>query len=197
MHIIVTSSIIDLLNLPDATAASNLQLGVTVLRESAVNHAFAIRCLDIISALAKQWEIELPSEVSQVLNPPRSLPVNSFYNASSSQAWPLNPSSSTSYSQQQENYVQSSSAAEMPCYSSATEQNASTQPAEIFWSPFPDESVPLQAVNPNDPMDISAMIDVQEPHWEQLSRDGFKMASVNDLALGPPAYTPNPSWSSG
>ena len=197
MHIIVTASIIDLLNLPDATAARNLQLGVAVLRESSVNHAFAIRCLDIISALARQWNIELPIEVSQELDLPRGLPVNSFGNAPSPQGWPATPSSATTYSQQQETYVQSNSAAEMPYYAINPQPNTAPQPADLFWSPFPDQSVPLQAMHPSEPMDISTMIDVQDPYWDQLNKDGFKIADVNGAALGPPAYALSGSWGSG
>ena len=61
-------------------------------------------------------------------------------------------------------------------------------PADMFWSPFPDHSVPLQAHQQNGPMDISAMLDVPNNNWDQLSRDGFRVAQLGVPLLGPPAY---------
>ena len=61
-------------------------------------------------------------------------------------------------------------------------------PADMFWSPFPDFSVPLRAHEQNGPMDISAMLDVPNNDWDQLSRDGFRMAEFGDPILCPPSY---------
>ena len=197
-HIILSSNIIDLLNLPDCTASRNLELGVTALRESSVNHAFAIRCLHIIMALAKQWNIQLPTEVSQAAyDIPQGLPMNGFEDPYSPQTWPLTPPSASMYSQQQDDYSCRVSGAEVPDYATANGSSTLCQPADLFWSPFPDRSVPLQATQQHGPMDISAMIDVQTPHWNQLNKDGFKMVNMSNPVLGAPAHVQNGSWSYG
>ena len=195
-HIILSSNIIDLLNLPDPTAARNLELGVIVLRECSVNHAFASRCLQIVVALAKQWSIQLPTQVSQAAyDIPQGAPMDGFEDPYSPQTWPPTPSSESTYSQQQQHFDRRSSATDLPGYATSTGPSISNQPADIFWSPFPDRSVPLQAMNYNGPMDISAMIDIQTPHWDQLTKDGFKIVNMNDPVLGPSASGPNGTWS--
>ena len=65
----------------------------------------------------------------------------------------------------------------------------------FFWSPFADFSVPLQAHQQNGPMDISAMLDGPGNERDRLSRDGFRMAQLEDPIINSPAYNDlNGQW---
>ncbi|KAL9127410.1 MAG: hypothetical protein Q9217_003706 [Psora testacea] len=198
-HIILSSIIIDLLNLPDPTAARNLELGMTSLRESSLNHAFTFRCLQIVLALSKQWNIQLPAGVSQAAYElPQEWLMNGLHDVGAATVWPPTPSSAATYSHPQDH--RRSSVAEKAYYTTSNSPRGlsqAPQPMDMFWSPFPDHSVPLQAMQPNGPMDISAMIDVQNSGWDQLNRDGFKMANFNDTVLAPSGYIPNGQWPHG
>ena len=198
-HIILSSSIIDLLNLPDVTAARNLELGVTSLRESTTNHAFALRCLQILQALSKQWNIQLPVKVPQAaFDITQELPVNKLHETGAALTWPPAPSSASTYTHQQGH--NKGPAAELPFYATSNspqEYPQVPQPVDLFWSPFPDKTVPLQAMQANGPMDISTMVDMNGSGWDQLNRDGFKVADIYDPVLRPLAYTSNGQWSHG
>ena len=198
-HIILSSNIIDLINLPDTTAARNLELGVKCLRESSVNHAFAVRCLHILLALSKQWRIQLPVEVSRAAYelPPEML-TNYIDSPDPVSVWPPTPPSSLTYSHQQD--YRKSSVGEMPYYATSDNPRLYSQNPQItdlFWSPFSEHGVPLQAMETNGPMDISTVIDVDTNWWDQLNRDGFKMVNMDDPLLGPSNYMLNEQWSHG
>ena len=198
-YIVLNKNIIDLLNLPDATAARNLELGIKSLREFSVNHAYAVRSLHIVLALSKQWNINLPVEVSQpTYDLPYEVNANEVPKSSVSGAWPPTPPVTSTYSEHQDQ--RRSSATEVPYFATSNSpRNFSQAPphADLFWSPFPEHSVPLQAIQQSGPMDISAMIDVQNNGWDQLNRDGFKMVNINDPVLGVSNYIPDAQWSHG
>lgn len=59
---------------------------------------------------------------------------------------------------------------------------------DLFWTPFPDHSMPLQANPESTSMDITGLMDVRLSDWEQFNRDGFKMATLTDPVLGQPIY---------
>ena len=192
-HVVLTSNIIDLINLPDPTAARNLTLGITIAREGAANHAFYTRGLNILLALSKQWKIDLPSEVAQAAyQTPEKTPLSSAPGNAIPQPWPPTTTSSLTYPPQptQDPYIHKDTQPDLPFLAP---QNilpplpSSSPPQDFFWTPFPGQNGPIHVVQQQTaggPMDISAMVDVQQGSWEQLNRDGFKMAHVNDPVLG-------------
>lgn len=191
-HILLSTSIIHLLNLPNPSSAQDLALSITCLREISANHAFGMRSLHIVMALSKQWNIQLPPEIAQIAydSPPRvptSLPDPQGYGTVLTQL-----SSIPDHSQQQDMFyakgVASGFPFSVPVSAVKNSPKPFATPADMFWSPFPDHSVPLQAHRQNGPMDISAMLDVPNNDWDQLSRDGFRMAQLGDPILSPPAY---------
>lgn len=178
-HCIFASSIVHLINLPKPSDAHDLAQSLVALREMSSNHAFAIRYIGIVFALAKQWNIHLPDGVAQYNLPP--------VNAHSSQDYLGYPSpSSSNQSQPQDQILGSCIANELPFAAVRSSPRTFTQPAEMFWTPFKGQSVPLHAPEPQatGPMDISAML-----AWD-LNRDGFQVANFGDF-LGPPLYQPN------
>lgn len=175
-HILLSTSIIHLLNLPNSLSAQDLALSITCLRDISANHGFAMRSLHIIMALSQQWNIHLPSEVAQIayiLPPevPRSLP-----DPQGSANTLTHLSSLTDHFQQQHNDHMKDTNSGFPFSAVKNSPRPFTTPADMFWSPFPDHSVPLQAHQQNGPMDISAMLDVPNNDRDQLSRDGFTVA---------------------
>lgn len=186
-NVILSSNIIDLLNLPDQSSARNLALGITSLREITANHPFASRSLRILLALAQQWNVQLPHEVARAAyDVPLQIPLGRSHDTSSYQTMPLSPSSISSHLQLQDPMNKKDFANAGPL----------SQTAEFYWAPFPDHSVPLLGVQQVSPMDISSMVDTQNHDWSQiqLSRDGFKMVNLNDPVLGPSTYEQNGRW---
>ncbi len=186
-HILLSTSIIHLLNLPNPSSAQDLALSITCLREMSANHDFATRGLDIVMALSKQWNIHLPSEVVQIaydLPPkvPTSVPDPQGYRAALTHL-----SSESNNSQHQDMFHVKDVVSGFP-FSAVHNIPRPFATADMFWSPFPDHSVPLRAHQQSGPMAISAMLDVPTNESDQLSRDGFRVAQLGDPILGPPAY---------
>lgn len=194
-HILLSTSIIHLLKLPNPLSAHDLALS---LRGITANHAFATRCLDIIMALSRQWNIHLPPEIAQIVydSPPAvlmSLPDPQEV-AIPLAHWPCVPD----LSQHQGNINTKDLANGFPFSAVKNSPKLSATSANFFWSPFPDFSVPLQSHQQNGPMDISAMLDVPNNGWDRLSRDGSTMAQLEDQILSSPVYNHiNSHWTHG
>ena len=192
-HVALTANIIDLINLPNATSARNLELGVTVMREGETNHRFFLRDLHILLELSKQWGIELPAEVNQAAYAMREPPYsNTQHFGVEPHPWTTTaPSLSVNFPsthpQSHEEY-RPSTTTEVPYYVSATYTSSSPpkhsfQPpaSDLFWSPFPGHSLPLQAASQPNPMEIMQMVESDGGRsWDQLGRDGFRMADNGD-----------------
>ena len=179
-HVILSSCIIHLLNLPDPSSAQNLAAGFRSLSEISINHAFALQAVDIIIALAKQWSIDLPLDVAQAsYHTPPEVPANTSSDMGTRQPAPpcLSPISSP---QQHDANSRKDFTNDAPFLALRNSPRPFSTPADIFWSPFTDHSVPLQANHQADPMDISALLAVQNNDWDQMNRDGFKVASLDD-----------------
>ena len=188
-HIVLTSSIIHLLDLPNPSSARNLAESISCLHETSTAHAFAMRALNVIMTLARQWNISLPAEVSQAafgsLQDPTMIAANGAQDLPRVDPYPLPILDST---RQQENTN------ELPFATMKNSPRRFSTPADLFWSPFPDQGLPLQAHHQGGPMDISAMLSVPN-EWDQLNRDGFRAASTNNSILVPLAYNHvNSQW---
>ena len=191
-HIILSSCTVHLLNLATPSATHSLAEGIRALREMAMNSGFAGRCLRIIISLSKKWGINLPTEVQEAtdaVSPTTMLPSpnsDEFF-APLQQNDPHRPSNGRRHS---------TTEMVMPTGSTSSNTSAATQapsapagnPTDLFWTPFPDHSMPLQVNPESGPMDITAMLDVRINDWEQFNRDGFKMATVTDPVLGQPIF---------
>ena len=197
-HILLSASIIHLLNLPNPSSAQDLALSITCLREITANHAFATRCLNVIMALSQQWDIHLPSEIAQIAYdlPPevsKSLP-----DPKSSGILTHRSYVADKVSQQQADIQCQDSCHGFPFAAVKHSPKPFATTEDMFWSPYPDFCVPLQAHQHNGPMDISAMLDVPYNVWEQLSRDGFRMAQLEHPSLTLPTYNHvNGPWTQG
>lgn len=186
-HSILTSATIHLLNLPASSSA--LSLSITFLRGMVTNHPFSKRAIEIIMALAKQWNIVLPAEVLQAAYEiPSEQTINAQDKTQSSYRIESHPSSVRDDAQQQKQFHGKALAGEMPFAATKNSPRSISTPADLFWSPFPDQSLPLQAHNNGGPMDIAALLDAPNNDWDQLNRDGFKFASTNDSNLGSSGY---------
>lgn len=190
-HILLSSCTVHLLNLPSPSATRGLAQGIRDLREMTVNHTFAGRCLRIVIALGKKWGIPLPPEVEQAaaaVTPEAMLP-----SPNSGQLFQPLPTPTPQQPHERRHSVPESV---MPTSSSFNTDNEhhsapsapATNPTDLFWSPFPDHSMPLQANPESGPMDVTAMLDFRLNDWDQFNRDGFKMASVNDPVLAQPVF---------
>jgi len=190
-HVLLSSSTVHLLNLPNPSASQGLAQGIRDLKEMSVNHAFAGRCLRIVISLGKKWGINLPAEVQQAtaaVSPETMLP-----SPTSGQFFaPLRNSPQPQTHQRRHSVTEMVMPTSSPSSNTASAPSAPSAPAanptDLFWSPFPGQSMQLQ-VNPESrPMDITAMLDVRLNDWEQFNRDGFKMATINDPVLGQPIF---------
>ena len=196
-HVLLSSSIIHLLNLPKPSACQDLIHNMTAMREVSEHYAFAGRTFSIIVALSKQWGISLPAEVSQprtekvlhVAQPsdhfPSHLQTQEFESTQTDStgtlpaSWPIVDLNG----QRQFPRGYSSSEIIIPSISNARSRSPAN-PTDLFWSPFPDQGFPLQATQERGPMDITAMLDIRNNDWDQFNRDGFKIANMNDPVLG-------------
>ena len=178
-HCILSASTIHLLNLPSLSASGHLTSDLRHLREMSINHAFAGRCSRIVELLAQKWGIALPDETNQARGrtsaEPSSVSPTSTYLFS-------DPGSAS-----QSRTRRDSMADLLPNLDTSSTPSPSLM--DLFWTPFPYQGVPLQGTLDQGPMDISAMLDVRNNNWEQYTRDGFKMANGNDLAMGGPSLT--------
>ncbi len=184
-HIILTSSIIHLLQLPNTSAALHLAQSLTSLRETTLNHGFSIRLFRIIVALAKRWNIQLPAVVEEALadtqaGDPMALPPgNSQY------------SFHTPDPSQNNTYLESAVAGHLPMSSLASPVSY-TPSGNFYWSPFMDGSTPLQshtAVSQmNDPAGLHQPVD----QWQHLDQYGFQVAA-HDRQI-PQGFSANGHW---
>ena len=186
-HIVLSEGIIHLLNLPNPSAVSNLAKSISGLREMSANHAFAMRCANIIMALARQWNISLPPEVSEAAHDLPQEPGIKSAVARSSPAGDTYLSPMSDPAQQQQHVNAKDVTHELPFAPVKDSPRGVYSAPELFWSPFPDQSLPLQAHHNGGPMDISAMLDAPN-EWDQLNRDGFRAAAPNESMLAPLAY---------
>lgn len=186
-NILLTSAIIHLLNLPSSSQA--LATSISGLREISTVHTFAKRCVGVIIALAKQWNIQLPAEVSRAAYDPSIAPtmnmVNGTPNLQNTETYLLPHSG---HIQQGGNVYSTAIAGEMPFTAMKNSPHSSSTSVDLFWSPFQNQSLPLQANHRADPMDIAAMLDVPNNDWDQLNRDGFRAASTNESNIGASAF---------
>lgn len=178
-HLICTACIIHLLDLPDISAARDLEQGIRDLKNLAVNHAIANRYLHTILGLSEQWHMRLPENVARAVEEIKSVAVPNVYHTL--QASALDSSSQPLLSKAAYHYDQVSKAS--PLNSApvpATLINTSNpfeNPSDLFWSPFPDQSLPFQPTPEVRPMDIAAMIGNDDLD-QLLIKDGFKLANL-------------------
>ena len=169
-HVILTSSIIHLLHLPNTSAALHLAQSITSLRETTLNHVFSIRSFRIIMALAKQWKIQLPAVVEEAAAdtpagdsmdlPPEGLQY-SFHNPDPSQ---------------NNGYIESGVSGHPPMSTLASPLSYAPS-GGCYWSPFIDGSVPLQSHSPVSQMDVSAVLHQPVDPWQHIVQDGFQVAA--------------------
>lgn len=191
-HVILSSCTVHLLNLPTPSASFNLADGIRALREMSINSGFAGRCLRIVLTLSKKWEINLPSEVQEAtaeVSPETMFPTpksDEFF-APLQQDDPHRPVYQRSHSAT-ELIMLNPSASNNVSNGTATPSLPAASLTDLFWTPFPDHSMPLQANPESTSMDITGLMDVRLSDWEQFNRDGFKMATLTDPVLGQPIY---------
>ena len=185
-HILLSTSIIHMLTLPNSLSAQDLALSITCLREMSSNYAFCTRCLHIIMTLSQQWNIQLPSGIAQIAyNLPPEVPKSLPDPQGSGFPLTLYPSAPDLSQQHTNSHIQDSPNG-FPFAAVKCNPTPFATSAYLFWSPFPNFGAPLQAHR--SPMDILAMIDVPINDWNQWSRDGFRRAQLEDPMLGPPTY---------
>lgn len=194
-HVILSSSIIHLLNMPNPSSTRNLVLGITSLRELSTAHAFALRALHVIMSLANQWNISLPPEIFEAAyDMPQESSSNTSHAAQSAPRPDSHLPSSLDHTVHQDYMNEKDGVSETPFAPVKSSPQPFSNPTDLFWSPFPDQSLPLQAHHHSGPMDISAMLDVPN-EYDQLNRDGFRVASTNDSMLVRSAYNHvNDQW---
>lgn len=164
-HCVLASCIIHLIHLPKATNSHDLVQGFAALKEMSSNHALADRYPKIIIALARQWNIHLPDELTQYDLPP--------VNANSSQRYLVySPPCSSNNSQHQDYIVGNSIVNESPF--------AKDSPRTLD-RPQENKKLPLHAPEPHvpRPMEINSLMD-----WH-LNNAGFAIADFGDDYLGP------------
>jgi hypothetical protein len=189
-HIILSSCTVHLLNLPTPSATHSLAEGIRALREMSINSGFAGRCLQIIISLSKKWGISLPSEVQEAA---AAISPDTIFSTPSSEEF-FAPLQQSEPNRHQRRHSATELLMPVPATSNNTSKGtlapsaAAGNPSDLFWTPFPDHSMPLQVNPESGPMDITAMLDVRLNDWEQFNRDGFKMATVADPILGQPIY---------
>lgn len=191
-HVILSSCTVHLLNLPNPSATHSLADGIRALKEMATNSAFAGRCLRIVILLGKKWNIYLPTEVQEAtaaISPETMLPsaISGEFLAPPEQHDPRRPHNQRRHSATEMVMPTDSTSSDTSAGTSAPSAPAAN-PTELFWTPFPDHSMPLQINPESGPMDITAMLDVRLDQWEQFNRDGFRMATITDPVLGQPIF---------
>ena len=196
--------IVHILGLPDPRSASNLAIGVQALREMNDNHRFCSRCLQIVMSLPAQWNKTLPPEVILAAYPETTKPTINGHSAAphsytnGTYITPPPPIQGQIHQSDPSQLV--SNVSEVPFMAAIRNSPRSTAATsgDLFWSPFPYQSVPLQANQPGGIMDIAAMLDVPNER-NQLNRDGFRPnASLADPIYDPQAFTgQNGGWSQG
>ena len=196
-HITLSSSIIYLINLPDPTAVADLKTAVTVLKEMSTSHAFANRILDIIGRLAKQWNKKLPVEIQQAVSSPKYSSTPTVLTERDANIYQT-PSVGANATYGLEGLEREKSTNDSASFQAPIKDSPKpvTNTLDLFWSPFPDVSLPLSVLQPSGPMDIMSVVDNQEGNeWMRLSRDGFKFAGGFDPSVGAPEFAQAAAWS--
>ena len=169
-HVISTSSIIHLLDLPNTSAALHLAQSISDLRETTLNHGFSIRLSRIIVALAERWKIQLPAVVEEALTePPAEDPMA---------LPPENPQYSfhPTDSSENHNYLESAVSGHLPMASLANPLSYAPS-GSYYWSPFVEGIVPHQSHIAASQMDNSAALHQSVDQWQQLNQYGFQVAA--------------------
>ena len=176
-HVILSSSIIHLLNLPNNSAALRLAASISSLGETIPNHDFSDRLYRIIVALAERWNVQLPAVVEEALalvetalaGPPAGDPIA---------LPPENPQYSFHPTDSPEihNYLESAVSGHLPM-SSLVSPLSYPPSGNYYWSPFIGGSVPLQSDVAASQMDNSAAIHQTLDQWQQLDQYGFQVAA--------------------
>ncbi len=172
-HLIATACITHLINLSDPLAACDLAQGVRDLNKLAESHAIAKRYLHIIVGLSEQWRMRLPESVIKAIRELKSVTVPGALCApqgtSPSQApyYPTQPQCTHRYGH--EDLLPNNT----PVPTLINSVNPSYNHTDLFWSPFPDQSLPLQPTSEVDSMDVAAVLENSDLD-QSLSRDGFK-----------------------
>ena len=191
-HMILSASIIHILDLPKPSASQHLVQGMEDLHEMSTNHAFANRCLRIIIGLGDKWGIQIPIDVITIadeltpeasfsITPTSDVPIGDAQVDNQDMTSPFcSPPQSNTV--QQYHPLQKESIDSMLMPSSDFMTRLSANPPDFFWSPFPDLGYPLQATQERGPMDIAAMLDVRNDDWDQFNRDGFRIATPDEPA---------------
>ena len=185
-HVILNSSIIHLMNLPNTSAAMHLAQGITSLRETTSNHYFSFRAFGVIKALPKRWNIELPVMVEEALveppaedqtaSPPED-PQHEFH---------------TMDSAQNNTYLESGIYGHFPMPSLASPLPYAPS-GNFYWSPFIDGSIPLQSHIATSQMDDSAEFHQPFDQWQHLDQYGFQI--VPDYRQIPQGVSVMGHWS--
>lgn len=194
-HLICTACITHLLDLPNFSAARDLEQGIRDLKDMAVNHAIAKRYLHTIVGLSEQWHIRLPENVAHAIQETKSVAVPSVCHAlqASASQFSFEPLlSQATYHYDQVGRASLLNSAPVP----TAVINAPTtfeNPSDLFWSPFPGQSLPFQPTPEVGPMDIAAMI--EDSGLDQvLTRDGFKLAHLNDPVFSHASFYDPINW---
>lgn len=151
-----------------------------------INHPLTIRMLSIVLSLSKRWELDLPLEVQRIVG---SLSPEAVYPAvMGSHPFfqdPQDMQANTPPIQRiQSQRSQPATNAVIP--TSAVTQGPTFNTSDLFWSPFPDQAVLLEASHDGAPMEIAAMLDGRFNDWDQYQRDGVKVVSSIDALMGQP-----------
>ena len=142
--------------------------------------------LRIVLSLGKRWELDLPLEVQRAVG---SLSPETVYPAvmgSHPFFQDLRDIQANTPPVHRTHHQRRESATDAVMPTSHITQGPAFNTSDLFWSPFPDQGVPLQASHDGGPMEIAAMLDGRFNDWDQYQRDGFKMASPNDALMGQP-----------
>ena len=191
-HVIMSANIIDLVMMPDPTAVQHLILGATCLREMGYNQVLSSRFLNIVLALAKQWNKKLPPDVYQAAYGPGPWPDGAKPLEIEPTPGPTpgaEPSRRASEATDGEGALNGSNDA-IHKDASRNQNNGDA----YYWTPFPHQSVPMRGVQPSGPMDISNVIDDEYNDQWLLNRDGFKISGLGDPTNSSNQYALEAQW---
>ncbi len=188
--LLLSASTIHLLNLPLEPSTTNLAQALNDLQTMSLNHTFAARCVDIIRSLAGKWNINLP-DGSSPASTFRHDSRRSEFSPTTSTFWaatiPRNDSgqsSGTSSHSRHESPFQAPNGQPQdqqpgpPLFSDPAMQMDPTHMQDLFWTPFPGQTMPIATQNllSGMPMDMSGMED-NPPQWQMFSNAPGSMDS--------------------
>ena len=171
-HMTLSASQIHLLNLPQPNADHYFTENIRQFCEMGTNHPFALRGLRIIIKVASEWGTRLPAEAKR-------LAATQVYSPSVST---VSPSLASSFSSQQS---QNTVTARMPLQR-AGESLPVSHPSEFFFSPFANQSIPLQVSSDMLGIDFEAMLSTNGIEWSQYSQDGYPPVNGETQPFHPP-----------